>query len=215
MISGGMGSSNDRYRSGDSANSLSVADFYRGKTFLCTGCTGFVGKVFLEKVLRTLPDVRRVYVLVRPKKGMQPVDRIRKEIFNSMIFDTLRARMGAEEFERFFFDKVHPVTGDVSTEHVFIDMALEEIEALRSEVNVVTHSAATVDFEERLDKSIRLNTYGPVRMCRFARSCPNIEAFCHVSTAYTNANQPHGTTVIEKQVSISMMRGECHCQDAY
>lgn len=190
--------------SGNSANGelpeLSISDFYRGKTILCTGCTGFVGKVYLEKILRTLPDVRRIYVLVRPKKGVHPVDRIRKEIFSSKIFDNMRHRMGEQQFEQFFFDKVRPVTGDVSTRDIFLDMDDEQIDAIRREVNIVAHSAATVDFDERLDKSIHLNTYGAKRMCLFARSCPNIDAFCHVSTAYTNANQPHGTTVIEKQV---------------
>lgn len=50
---------------------LDVVQFYSGKTLLITGCTGFVGKVVLEKVLRCLPQVRRVYVLIRPRKEQQ------------------------------------------------------------------------------------------------------------------------------------------------
>jgi fatty acyl-CoA reductase len=34
-----------------------VKEFYRGKNILITGVTGFLGKVILEKLLRTCPDV--------------------------------------------------------------------------------------------------------------------------------------------------------------
>lgn len=55
---------------------MRIKDYYRGKTLLVTGCTGFlgtlprssspVGKVVLEKILRSL-DVEKVYLLIRPK----------------------------------------------------------------------------------------------------------------------------------------------------
>jgi FlaA1/EpsC-like NDP-sugar epimerase len=38
-------------------NSLKVVEFYKGKTVLLTGCTGFLGKIILEKFLRSCPDV--------------------------------------------------------------------------------------------------------------------------------------------------------------
>lgn len=47
---------------------VSCLNFYKGKSLLITGCTGFEAKVILEKVLRVL-EVRKVYVLVRSKKG--------------------------------------------------------------------------------------------------------------------------------------------------
>jgi hypothetical protein len=46
----------------------SVKDFFRHKTVLLTGVTGFLGKVVLEKLLRLQPDVHRVYLLVQPSK---------------------------------------------------------------------------------------------------------------------------------------------------
>ena len=46
-----------------------MQDFYREKTILVTGTTGFLGKVLLEKILYSLSEVRRVYVLIRNKKG--------------------------------------------------------------------------------------------------------------------------------------------------
>ena len=53
-----------------SQNLTSVKEFYRGKTLFLTGATGFLGKVVLEKFFRSLHDVHRIYILVRPKRGV-------------------------------------------------------------------------------------------------------------------------------------------------
>jgi FlaA1/EpsC-like NDP-sugar epimerase len=60
-----------------------IREFYQGKTVLLTGCTGFVGKVVLEKFLRCLPGVKKIFVLMRPKRGTLPMDRVWKDIFSS------------------------------------------------------------------------------------------------------------------------------------
>ena len=41
-----------------------------------TGATGFIGKVVVEKLLRSCPDVRNVYLLCRAKRGTEPQARI-------------------------------------------------------------------------------------------------------------------------------------------
>jgi FlaA1/EpsC-like NDP-sugar epimerase len=35
--------------------SLHIKEFYSGKKVLITGCTGFIGKVIIEKFLRSIP----------------------------------------------------------------------------------------------------------------------------------------------------------------
>ena len=44
-----------------------LTNFYTGKTILLTGATGFLGKVVLEKVLRSLPVVKTIYLAITPK----------------------------------------------------------------------------------------------------------------------------------------------------
>lgn len=57
---------------------MKIRDFYEDKVLLITGCTGFLGiqisnlilflgKVVLEKFMRSLPNVKKIYILVRPK----------------------------------------------------------------------------------------------------------------------------------------------------
>lgn len=62
---------------------LKVKEFYRGKNILITGCTGFLAKVILEKLFRTIPDVGMIYVMVRPKREVLPMSRIENEVLTS------------------------------------------------------------------------------------------------------------------------------------
>ena len=68
---------------------LGIKDFYRDKTIFLTGCTGFVGKVLLEKIIRTFPDFRKIFVMIRAKKNMSLEERFVKSIFSSEIFTQL------------------------------------------------------------------------------------------------------------------------------
>jgi alcohol-forming fatty acyl-CoA reductase len=45
-----------------------VEKFFAGKNILVTGVTGFLGKVLVEKLLRSCESVGNVYVLVRTKR---------------------------------------------------------------------------------------------------------------------------------------------------
>lgn len=53
-----------------------IPEWYEGKTLLVTGGTGFMGKVLLEKLLRCCPNVKKIYILCRAKKGFSPAARI-------------------------------------------------------------------------------------------------------------------------------------------
>jgi fatty acyl-CoA reductase len=52
-----------------SSKSSPIADWFKGRCILITGATGFMGKVLVEKLLRSCPDVATIYLLMRPKRG--------------------------------------------------------------------------------------------------------------------------------------------------
>jgi len=54
----------------------SVAEFYAHRDILITGATGFMGKCLGEKLLRSVPELGRLLVLVRPKRGKSVKERI-------------------------------------------------------------------------------------------------------------------------------------------
>jgi fatty acyl-CoA reductase len=53
-----------------------ITEFFQAKCVFVTGGTGFIGKVLLEKILRSCPDVDSIYVLLRPKKGKDIRERL-------------------------------------------------------------------------------------------------------------------------------------------
>ena len=65
---------------------LGIKQFYEGKTIFLTGTTGFVGKVVLEKIIRSLPGFKKLFVMVRAKKNMNVRERFEKSILSSEIF---------------------------------------------------------------------------------------------------------------------------------
>ena len=48
---------------------VSVKAAFSGATLFITGASGYVGSVVLEQLLRVCPDVARVYLLIRGKRG--------------------------------------------------------------------------------------------------------------------------------------------------
>lgn len=51
------------------ASYVGIQDFYAGKSVFITGATGFVGKALIEKLVRSCPQIVRLYLLIRPAQG--------------------------------------------------------------------------------------------------------------------------------------------------
>lgn len=196
----------DLATSDSTTSPLDVRKFYEGKTLFCTGCTGFLGKVVVEKFLRDIPNVKKLYLLVREKKEKNgkviPANvRLMKEILRSPIMDRIIAEKfggNRENFEKFALTKIEGVFGDVTEENIFSGTPNEMVEQLKEEVEIIIHSAATIGFTERLDFAINLNSFGTLRCLNFAKQCKNMLCFAYISTAYTNSNLKSGSRVDEK-----------------
>lgn len=63
---------------------LSIGEFYENRSIFITGATGFIGKVLVEKILRCCPGVERLYLLMRPSKGLSVDYRLREFIQNEV-----------------------------------------------------------------------------------------------------------------------------------
>lgn len=63
-------------------NRHSIKAFYQNSTILVTGGTGFLGKVLLEKLLRSCENIQCIYVLLRAKRGLSSEERYKELIQN-------------------------------------------------------------------------------------------------------------------------------------
>lgn len=156
-----------------------IPDWYEGRSILVTGGTGFMGKVLIEKLLRSCPKIQTIYLLIRPKRGQQVADRLRS-LLNLSIFDEVRKMPGQ-------LDKIHAVESDVTLPA--LGLTMEDQALLRENVSVIFHSAATVKFDEALKESVSINMLATKTLLQLAQTMVKLEAMVHVSTAYCNCQE--------------------------
>ncbi|XP_046975832.1 putative fatty acyl-CoA reductase CG8306 [Vanessa cardui] len=156
-----------------------VAAFYAGKNIFITGGTGFVGLCLIEKILRSIPDVGKIYLLMRPKKGKEISERL-QEFPTNPVFEKLLTTESKD-----IFNKLVAISGDVGSPDLGISSTDRQI--LIDNVNVVIHSAATLDFEESLKPTVKINILGTRQVMELCQQIKNLKVMVHVSSAYVNS----------------------------
>lgn len=59
-------------------NEKSIEKFYDGAEIFITGGSGFIGKVLIEKLLRSCCGIKTIYLLMRSRKGTSLDQRVHK-----------------------------------------------------------------------------------------------------------------------------------------
>lgn len=175
---------------------LDVAGALAGERILITGATGFIGKVLVEKLLRSVPDVGRLLLLVRPAEAASAGQRLRDEVLGSPIMAHLRS-LHAGGWGHWATEKIEVVAGDLARDRFGLDDA--RYGALCAGVDRIVASAATVTFDERLDRAIDLNTRGAGRTLQLARDAGDVPLL-HVSTCYVSGRRQGW---IDEQVAVA------------
>ncbi|KAI3839305.1 hypothetical protein MKX03_016849 [Papaver bracteatum] len=160
----------------------SIVESLENKTFLVTGATGFLAKLFVEKLLRVQPNLKQLFLLIRAPDSAFVTQRFHNEVVEKEVFRVLKKKHGAG-FKSFISEKVTPVAGDVTLENLGIDDP-ELTRKLWSEVDFVANFAATTNFDERYDVAFDTNTMGSKHVLQFSKKCVQLKLLLHVSTAY-------------------------------
>ncbi|RWS14614.1 putative fatty acyl-CoA reductase CG5065-like protein [Dinothrombium tinctorium] len=113
-----------------------IIRFFSGQNLLITGALGSCGRIFLEKILRTVTSVGTIFLLIRPKFNLTPEQRFQR-LFRSTLFKF-------HSYSENQLSKIVIVEGDITQS----DLALRSNDAkrLRESVNIVFHIAASVNF---------------------------------------------------------------------
>ncbi|KAL6661995.1 hypothetical protein ACP70R_001379 [Stipagrostis hirtigluma subsp. patula] len=170
----------------DSMDAARIIAYFKGKSILITGSTGFLGKILVEKILRVQPDVNKIYLLVRGIDAPSAKQRVQQEVIGTELFGLLREKHG-KGFQQFVDDKVVALAGDIIHENLGLESPV--LDKLAKEMDVIVNIAATTNFYERYDVSLDVNVMGVKHLCHFAKQCDNLKMLMHVSTAYVSSDR--------------------------
>ena len=167
---------NDCHVSQFSNNLPTIPEFYADQEIFVTGGSGFMGKVLIEKLLRSCPKIKAIYVLMRSKKGKSIEERL-KIIIDSPLFAPLK------KHNESLPEKLIPVAGDVT--ELELGLSFSDVTRMRN-VSIIFHSAASVRFDDSLKYAVMMNTRGTREIIKFAKGLTNIRVVMHVSTTYSH-----------------------------
>ncbi|XP_029675769.1 fatty acyl-CoA reductase 1-like [Formica exsecta] len=160
----------------------SIPAFYAGQSIFLTGSTGFLGKVLIEKILRSCSDIKEIFILMRPKKELSLNERFEK-MLNLPLYDKLREEQPSN------LKKLVAVSGDTSQEN--LGLSAVDRQMLTERVTIIIHNAASVKFNDSLKYAILTNTRSTRDICilQLTESIKNLVVI-YVSTAYAHLDNP-------------------------
>lgn len=142
-----------------------IEKFYADKSVFLTGGTGFLGKILIEKLLRSCPRLKKIYVLIRPNAANNSQKRL-DDLFSCEVFKILK------DTQPHLLDKVEPISGNVTYPNLGINY--DCLTRLKREVDIVLHSAATIRFDEPLKKALEINLCGTEGVLKFCNQLNNL-----------------------------------------
>lgn len=157
-----------------------IQEFYKNANILITGGTGFLGKLLVEKLLRSCDGVNHIYLLMRNKNGFTANERMEK-YFEDQVFVRLRLEKPG------YITKVSVIPGDMEGQN--LNLINDDKELIINSVNIIFHAAATVSFNQTLRVAVEVNLHGIRKIMELSKRMKNLKALIHISTVYSNCNE--------------------------
>jgi long-chain acyl-CoA synthetase len=164
----------------DGGDRFDIGARFDGARLLLIGGTGFLGKIFWLMLLDRLPQIGKIFLLVRSSKAQSSDERFWGTIVHSEALAPLRERYGDGLLD-FLREKIVPVDGDIGKHRCGIDEAL--LAELKGTIDAVVNVAGVVDFNPPLDEALHANAFGAQNLVELARALGNAPLY-HTSTCY-------------------------------
>jgi thioester reductase-like protein len=162
------------------AEPLSIRLALGGKHVMLIGVTGFIGKVWLVNTLLDLPEIGKIYLLIRRQKSNPAEARFEKMVEESPVFDPLHDRYGVG-LAKFLREKVEVVEGDVTAPMLGLSEAMGA--QLGRDLDVIINSSGLTDFNPDLRDALATNVDAALQVAEFVRSSDRC-GLVHLSTCY-------------------------------
>ena len=159
---------------------LSVRRALAGKHVMLIGVTGFIGKVWLVNTLMELPEIGRIYLLIRKQKSNPAMRRFEKLVEESPVFDPLYTRYGAE-LSGFLRARVEVIEGDVCQPGLGLEP--DVCQSLQKTLDLIINSSGLTDFNPDLRDALATNVDAAVNVTEFVRQSDHA-GLLHLSTCY-------------------------------
>jgi thioester reductase-like protein len=167
------------------AQGFSVRRAFSGKHVMLIGVTGFIGKVWLANTLLDLPEVEKIYLLIRRQKSNPAERRFEKMVEDSPVFDPLFERYGDRLLD-FLHEKIEVIEGDVTQPHLGFNP--DTARRLQKSLDLIINSSGLTDFNPDLRDALSTNTDAALNILEFVRSADHA-GLLHLSTCYVAGEQ--------------------------
>ncbi|KAF6209175.1 hypothetical protein GE061_014920 [Apolygus lucorum] len=158
-----------------------VRKFFKDANIFVTGGAGFIGSLLIEKIARSCPDFGKIYLLLRPKRGLTPNERL-DNIFEDEIFSQLKKENPG------FRSRIFLMEGDLKEPQCGLNE--EQLNTIRKEVNVIYHNASCLRMTEPLKTAYYMNVRATKDLLDLGTEMTQLKAFIYTSTAYSNLFRP-------------------------
>ena len=159
---------------------LSVRRALAGKHVMLIGVTGFIGKVWLVNTLMELPEIGRIYLLIRKQKSNPAMRRFEKLVEESPVFDPLYTRYGAE-LSGFLRARIDVIEGDVCQPGLGLEP--DVCRSLQKTLDLIINSSGLTDFNPDLRDALATNVDAAVNVTEFVHQSDHA-GLLHLSTCY-------------------------------
>jgi hypothetical protein len=159
---------------------FSVRKALGGKRVMLIGVTGFIGKVWLANTLIDLPEIGKLYLLIRRQKSSPARARFEKMMEGSPVFDPVFEKYG-DRLGALLAEKVEVVEGDVSQPGMGLDS--ETAARLAKDLDLIINSSGLTDFNPDLRDALAVNVDATHHLIEFIRVSDHA-ALLHLSTCY-------------------------------
>lgn len=159
---------------------FSVRRALAGRHVMLIGVTGFIGKVWLANTLLDLPQIGRIYLLIRRQKSNPAGRRFEKIVEESPVFDPLFEKYGPALAD-YLREKIEVVEGDVTQPG--LGLSAEIARRVQRNLDVIVNSSGLTDFNPDLRDALATNTDAALNILEFVRGTEHA-GLLHLSTCY-------------------------------
>lgn len=143
------------------------------KSILLIGCTGFLGKCILYKLLKH--SELNICLIIRNKNGISYKNRI------PIILQEINCD------EEKYIQRIKPINiSYIRDQHMKINISDEDKTYILKHTNYVINSLADINFNRPLVSAVQNNTLTALNWLNMYKQCENKVKYVYVSTAYVN-----------------------------